>query len=162
MLIVEIKCLDDLPARVLEVLKTFSFSREEKAVLVLETKSKAFTTKYRSVDTVIGMPAPDPTSSRRRKNPARARRFQLRLEAFTRKKLEDRATLENQKTLDSLAAGAASSTATNKLVLELHKNEISPVGTGPPSPILQLDGEVQEEVVKFSFKSTYHMDVKPS
>ena len=32
------------------------------------------------------------------------------------------------------------------------------MGTGQPSPILQLDGEVQVEVVKFSFKSTYHMD----
>ena len=110
MLIVEIKCLDDLPARVLEVLKTFLDARsgEEKAVLVLETKSKGVTTKYRSVeDTVVGMPSPVPTSARRRKNPARARRSKLRLEAFTRKKLEDRATLENRKTSDSLAAGAA-------------------------------------------------------
>ena len=46
----------------------------------------------------------------------------------------------------------------DKLVLELHKNEISPVGTGPTSHILHLDGEAQEEVVKFSFESTYHID----
>ena len=30
--------------------------------------------------------------------------------------------------------------------------------TGPPSPIIQLDGEVGEDVVKFSFESTYHED----
>ena len=29
---------------------------------------------------------------------------------------------------------------------------------GPPSPIVQLDGQGEEEVIKYSFESTYHKD----
>ena len=86
---VELRCLDDLPSRVLDLLKTFlaANSRGETAVLVLETKNKAVNMKYRSVDTEVGSPAPvTNTSRRKRKNPARARRSQLRLEAFRAKK----------------------------------------------------------------------------
>ena len=90
---VELKSLDDLPSRVLDLLKTFlaANSRGETAVLVLETKNKAVNTKYRSVDTEAGSPAPLPSTSqkRKRKNPARARRTQLRLEAFRVRKLEE-------------------------------------------------------------------------
>ena len=32
------------------------------------------------------------------------------------------------------------------------------MGKDLPSPILQLDGEVEEDVTKFSFESTYHPD----
>ena len=71
---VELKSLDDLPSRVLDLLKTFlaANSRGETAVLVLETKNKAVNTKYRSVDTEAGSPAPLPNISqrRKRKNPA--------------------------------------------------------------------------------------------
>ena len=71
---IELKSLDDLPSRVLDLLKTFlaANSRGETAVLVLETKNKAVNTKYRSVDTEAGSPAPHPNISqrRKRKNPA--------------------------------------------------------------------------------------------
>ena len=59
---------------------------------------------------------------------------------------------------DTPAAETPSSTTTNRLILELDKNDTVPVDTGPPSPIIQLDGEVGEDVVKFSFESTYHED----
>ena len=52
----ELRCLDDLPSIVLDLLKTLlaASSRGETAVLVLETKKKAVNTKYRSVDIVEG------------------------------------------------------------------------------------------------------------
>ena len=82
---VELRCLDNLPSRVLDLLKTFlaASSRNETAVLFLETKMKAIKTKNRSVDIVAGSPAPlSNTSVRKRKTQARARRSQIRLEAF--------------------------------------------------------------------------------
>ena len=158
---VDIKCLEEIPTRVMEVLKIFlaASSRGEKAVLVLETQNKAVTTKYRSVDTVVGMPAPLPSTSTRRQNPARVRRSRLRLEEFAKKKLEEKSKREKQQTSGSLA----SSTATNRLVMELDKKETMPVHmeTGLPSPIVQLDGEVDKDidtVARFSFESTYHED----
>ena len=138
---VEIISLDDVPIRVLEVLKIFlaASSRGEKACLVLETQSKMVNTKYRSVETRAGLPATETnTSMRRRKTPARARRSQLRLEEFTRKKLEEKAKLENQQTLDTTEAGIASSNA-NILVLELPKKEVVvDAGTSSSSPIALL------------------------
>ena len=68
-------CLDDVPERVLDVLKTFlaASSRGEKAVLVLETQQKMVTTKYRSVETRPGSPVTcADTTKKRRKTPARA------------------------------------------------------------------------------------------
>ena len=59
---------------------------------------------------------------------------------------------------DATAAEAASSATTNMLIMELDKKETVTVDTGPPSPIIQLDGEVGEDVVKFSFGSNYHED----
>ena len=65
--------------------------------------------------------------------------------------------MEQQQMLDSQAAGVTSSSSTsNKLVLELAKQDIRPVGTGLPSPILQVDGEIEEETTKYSFESLYH------
>ena len=163
---VEIISLDDVPIRVLEVLKIFlaASSRGEKACLVLETQSKMVNTKYRSVETRAGLPATETnTSMRRRKTPARARRSQLRLEEFTRKKLEEKAKLENQQTLDTTAAGITSSNA-NILVLELPKKEMvvdTGTGTSSSSPIAQLDGgfDSDDQVLdRYSFESTYHED----
>ena len=71
----------DLPHRVLDVLRTFlaASSRGEQAVLVLETRNCTLTTKYRNVETVAGAPA-SPTTNRKKVNPARARRSRLRLQ----------------------------------------------------------------------------------
>ena len=155
---VELRCLDDLPSRVLDLLKTFlaASSRGETAVLVLETKKKAVNMKYRSEDIVVGPPAPlSNTSGRKRKNPARARRSQLRLEAFRVKKLEEKTRNEHQQTLDSNAAGISSST-TNKLVLELVKQKEEPPPASPNIP--QVDGVVEEDRARYSFESSYHPD----
>ena len=118
---VEVTSLDDVPSRVLDLLKIYlaASSRGEMAVLVLETKSKAVNTKYRSMDTVSGMPTP-PSSTcpkRRRNNPARAKRSQLRLENFAKKKIEGH-------TRRSANFGITSSNCnSNRLVLELAKEE---------------------------------------
>ena len=66
--------------------------------------------------------------------------------------------MDEQQTSDSLAAGATCRAATNKLIMELDKKEKVPVGTGPPSPIVRLDWVVKEDVVNFSFESTYHLN----
>ena len=135
---VDVKSLDDVPTRVLDLLKIFlaASSRGERAVLVPETRSKSLTAKYRSVDDdVVGVPAPSTNNTLRKKTPARARRSQLRLETFVKKKSEEKTKKEQQQMLDSQAAGLTSSTS-NQLVLELAKQDIRPVGTGLPSPIL--------------------------
>ena len=151
---VEVTCLDYVPSRVMDLLKIFlaAGSRGEMQVLVLETKSKAVNTKYRSMDTLSGMPTP-PSSTcpkRRRNNPARAKRSQLRLENFAKKKIEEKARQEDQQILGSQAAGITSSNCnSNRLVLELAKKEDRPAtGTGlsVSSPILQFDGEIEEEI----------------
>jgi hypothetical protein len=155
----EVTCLEDLPIRVLDVLKIFlaASSRGEVDVLVLETKDMTVNTKYRSVDNVVGMPAcPTNAPRRRRTNPARAMRSKLRLEKFVQKKLEEKAKLEDQTNGDINATGASSS-STNRLILELAKQD-KPVDTGLPSPILQVDGLMESESVKYSFESTYHED----
>ena len=158
---VDVKSLDDVPTRVLDLLKIFlaASSRGERAVLVLETRSKSLTAKYRGVDDdVVGVPAPSTNITLRKKAPARARmRSQLRLETFVKKKSEEKAKKEQQQMLDSQAAGLTSSSSTsNQLVLELAKQDIRPVGTGLPSPILQVDGEMEEETTEYSFESSYH------
>ena len=158
---VELKSLDDLPSRVLDLLKTFlaANSRGETAVLVLETKNKAVNTKYRSVDTEAGSPAPLPNISqrRKRKNPARARRSQLRLEVFRAKKCEEKAKLEHHQTSNN-AAGISSSIP-NKLVLELATQKEKTLVTPLASPTIpQVDGVEEEEIVRYAFESSYHVD----
>ena len=156
-----IRCLEDLPSRVLDLLKTFlaASSRGETAVLVLETKKKAVNTKYRSVDTEVGSPAPlTNTSRRKRKNPARARRSQLRLEAFRAKKSEEQARLEHQQTLDNNAAGISSSNP-NKLILKLAKQKEKTLVTTSATPTIpQVDGVAEDERSRFAFESSYHVD----
>lgn len=63
-----------------------------------------------------------------------------------------------EKVVDHPTAGATSNAATNRLIMKLDKKETLPVVMGPPSPIVQLDGQGEEEVIKYSFESTYHED----
>ena len=72
--------------------------------------------------------------------------------------MEERARNENQQAMDNPEAGASLSNTTNRLVLDLAKKKDTSVGTGPPSPILQVDGEIDDDVIKFSFESLYHED----
>ena len=128
----------------MDVLKIFlaASSGGETAVLVLDTKNKAVTFMYSSVEPVAGKPVKPSPSSRKRQNPAR-----VRLEAFMHKKVEEKARNENQQAMDNPEVGAFSSNTTKRLVLELAKKNDTSVGTVPPSPI------IDEDVVKFSFES---------
>ena len=66
-------------------------SRCEEAVLVLETRKRTLTTKYWSGETVAGVTAPTITSTNKnKKNPARPRRYNLRLDQFNMKKIEEK------------------------------------------------------------------------
>ena len=49
-----------MPVRIIEMLRIFlaARSRVEEADLLLETRTGVLTTKYRSVETVVGVPAP--------------------------------------------------------------------------------------------------------
>ena len=84
---------DSVPPRVMDLLKLFlaASNRGEQAVIFLETRQRTLITKFRSVEKVAGTQAQltTPSTKKRRNNPARARRSQLRLEEFTKKKLEE-------------------------------------------------------------------------
>ena len=77
----------------MEVLKIFLAARSSgvQAELFLETKNGTLTTKYRSVEHLAGEPAKTSTFtvSKKRKNPAQARRSKLRQEKFFQKKMEN-------------------------------------------------------------------------
>ena len=164
----------DLPSRVIEVLRIFlaASSRGEQAVLTLETRKGMLTTKYRSVETVAGVPATTSTSTTHKKmNPARARRSRLRLEAFKNKKEEEK----KQKDLPAAGDSAVddrnrkdkrdtttvdekdASNSTKRLVLELDKVEDIPLSKELASPILQVDGCENQlnERVFFTFHSEF-------
>ena len=81
------ECLANLPERVLDMLKIFSAASSggETAVLVLDTKNKAVTTKYKSVEPVDGKPDKPKPSTRKSQNPVSVRRSQLWLETFIKK-----------------------------------------------------------------------------
>jgi hypothetical protein len=110
--------------------------RGDHAVLVLESRKQQITTKYRSVEKMAGSSAPTSTRTKKKENPARARRSKLRMEHFRAKKEEEK--LKKQQTGSQTAASF-------KLILALAKDgQVMPVGTGLLSPILQVDGEVVE------------------
>ena len=145
------KLEDDLPPQVMDMLRIFlaARARGDQAVLVLESRNGTLATKYRSKENVVGEPAPVP--AKRRKTPARARRSKLRLERFAMKKLEEKnkAAAENaDKTGNQDCAGETST----RLVLELNNVQEKSLETPRnTSPILQLDGTVDEEKSVFTF-----------
>ena len=159
------QCLESIPPRVMDLLKMFlaASSRGEQAVLILETRQKTLTTKFRSVEKVAGTHAPltTPSTKKRRNNPARARRSQLRLEEFTRKKLEAQASVEDQQDDQDSGKEAAGVASSKVLLLELSGKDDKPPGTGTCllSPILQVDGgEPVVDKVNYTFISDYHED----
>ena len=87
----------DVPPSVMDLLKIFlaASTRGEQAVLILESRKGTLSTKLRSLEEIVaGAPAPTAKPSvKRRKNPARARRSQLRLKEFTRKSWRKRRKL---------------------------------------------------------------------
>ena len=82
----------DVPPGVMDLLRIFlaASSRGEEAALILETRRKVISSKFRSVESTAGVPAAPTNNSlaRKKKNPARARRSRLRLEAFMKRKVE--------------------------------------------------------------------------
>ena len=66
-------------------------SRGEHALLVLESRNKKMTTKYRSEETLVGAPANTSKPTVPKKiNPARARRSKLQLDKFIMKKTDQK------------------------------------------------------------------------
>ena len=135
----------------------------------METRKNKLTTKYRSVEHFAGSPASTIPSikANRKVNPARAKRSNLRMEMFTKRKLEEKKTKEEvilelslaEKTEEivGLATGDTGGNA-NRLVLDLSK-DVQPKSdeTGVTSPILQLDGDGDESENKltYTFSSDY-------
>ena len=136
--------------RVLDMVRMFlaASHRGDHAVLVLESRKNQITTKYSSAEKIAESSAHTSTSTKKKENPARARRSKLRLEKFLERKEEEK--LQKQQTGSQTAAGG-------KLILDLVKEgKVMSVGTGPLSPILQVDGEaVEEDQAKYSFESMY-------
>ena len=97
--------------RVLDIVRMFlsASNRGDHAVLVLESRKHQITNKYKSVERKAGAPASTSTTSTKKKmNPARARRSKLRrLEQFIAEKEQ-----ENLKKQPTVIQAAAS----NKLV----------------------------------------------
>ena len=91
---------EDVSLRVMELLRIFlaASSRDEPALLVLETRNGRLTTKYRSEEIVVGNPTiVSPRKPKRKNNPARARRSKLRLEQFIKRKVEEKQSCDSSK-----------------------------------------------------------------
>ena len=160
---------EDVPPRVMEMLRIFMAAscRGEQAVLVLETRNKTLTTKYRCVETMEGAPATAHTStvpSKKKVTPARARRSKLRLEKFQKKKVEEKMTSENEKDCGEVAGDSAAKLKDEvkdiqkKLLLDLSKRETEVFEkNNETSPIPQLDGEPSKDdsEMKYEFTSSY-------
>jgi hypothetical protein len=94
------------------------------------------------------------TSTKRRMNPARARRSLGRLESFKKKKEEEK--LRQEKT-DSKAATGEYRSSPSQLVIDLGIGLENSEETGPHSPIPQVDGQstLDNNEVSYTFKSEY-------
>ena len=95
--------------------------------------------------------APTSTTSSRRKNPARAKRSRLRLEKFNQQKEEEKLT---QQDIGSQVPADVEATS-KQLIIELDTKRDQVVGTSLPSPMVQLDGPMEEGKVKYTFLSDY-------
>ena len=148
---------DDVAQRMLDMVKMFlaASKRGDKTVLILESRNQKIFTKYRSIETVTGPTATTSpsttTSSMRRTNPSRAKRSRLRLEKFNQKKEDEKL---DQQEIGSQSPAVAEATST-KLIIELDKEMKQGVETPLHSPILQVDGPIEEENMKYTFKSEY-------
>ena len=159
---IDMMSAQDVPPGVMDLLRIFlaASSRGEEAVLILETRRKTISTKFRSFESPVGVPAAPAniTLKEKKKNPARARRSKLRLEKFMEKKKEDKKQAES-----SPATGTSSDSDVSKLVIQLDKmkdRQDRSVGADLTSPIPQLDGAVNKvpDTVLFDFVSDYHQD----
>ena len=135
---------EDVPPRVLDLLKMFlaANTRGEQAVLILETRNRTLTTKYRCVEPMSGAPACASTSiSNKEVNNARARRSKIRLEKFMERKIAEKDIVSGVQ-LGSPADQDVGVTSNNQnqLIVSLELAEDRPVETRLNSPIPQVDG----------------------
>jgi hypothetical protein len=134
---------EHVPTRVMDLLRIFlaARSRGEQVVLILDTRKKPITPKYRSVETVAGTPAhihrPPVNNNKARKNPARARKSSLRLEKFVRSPALQLVT-------PATSSEAETTTSTNRLVVQLSNEKGRSVREVPSSPIPQVDGAAKD------------------
>ena len=149
----------DVPQRLLDMLRMFlaASKRGDHATLILETRRKDIITKYRSVEPVAGVSATTSTpatSTKRRMNPARARRSLARLEIFKKKKEEEK---QRQEKTESKAAAGESRSSPSQLLVDLGTGLENSEETGPYSPIPQVDGQetLENKEVSYTFKSEY-------
>ena len=154
---IDMSSTQEVPPGVMDLLRIFlaARSRGEDAVLILETRRKTLSTKYRSDENSAGAPAATntPPLKKRSKNPARVERSRLRLEKFIKKKADDKNQAENS--LVSPAVG----TPSRRLIIDLEGDRS--VGSGLASPIPQVDGVVKAippDQVHYTFISDYHKD----
>ena len=96
-------------------------------------------------------PSTTSTSPMMRKNSSRAKRSRLWLEKFNQKKEDEKL---DQQEIGSQSPAVAEATST-KLIIELDKEMKQGVETPLHSPILQVDGPIEEENMKYTFKNEY-------
>ena len=112
------------PSQVTDLQKIFLAAKScgRDAVLVLKTRNGTLSTKYRSWDKEAGAPAAPfpPCPPRRKITPARARRSQLRLETFMKKKIEEKAEAT---AVNAIASKDTAGDSSNILVIDLGKNK---------------------------------------
>ena len=154
--------VDGLPPSVIGLLRMFlaGSSRGEQVSLVLESRSKAITSKYWCVEKMAGNPASlHPTNKTKKKNPASLRRSKARQEAFFKKKQEEAKSSGNQMTASSMPNKAA---AAQQLLVQLESQQAGNVGDTGAGGIPQLDGldnpaaeETVEAEAHFTFISDY-------
>ena len=76
------------------------------------------------------------------------------MENFQRKKVKEKANAEHQQ-IEKKDNPVAGDTSNSKLILELVSVKDKPVEAGPHSPILQVDGALQDDKLSYSFVSDY-------
>ena len=137
-------------------------SRGDQAVLILETKNRTLTTKYRCVESMTGAPAcdsPSISTANKKVNKARARRSKLRLEQFMKRKMVEKEIVSEEQ-VGSPAAQVVGVTSSeqNQIIVSLEQAEDRLVETRLSSPIPQVDGGDMEELYEeylYSVNSEY-------
>ena len=152
-----------MPPSVQDLLRIFlaASSRGEHASLVLESRRKTITSKYRCVEMLAGTPAPTitPRNMQKKMNPARQRRSRIRQEEYFRKKNEQAEASGNQKSADSLPNHTAGA---QQLVVQLDNQQAGNLVDNGADGIPQVDGsdkpaeeDTNEVEACFTFVSDY-------
>ena len=113
----------EVPTGVLDLLRIFlaARSRGEDAILILETRKRNISTKYRSSEHAAGAPAAvnNPVLKRKKRSPARVLRSRLRMEKFMKEKVDEK--LKAEASLESQVAGSPAT----RLLVEVDQDSLS-------------------------------------